>query len=314
MSTTKYANAVAAIKAMENQLLTRGDIDQLINASGSSEIQSLIAAKRGTGSGPGTLNEVWETISSYAPEDKELRILLYRSDFHNLKAALKALIAGRDPKEYYIRPTGLDLDTLSPLLAAKDYESLPEHIRSTAEEAYELLTRTLDGQLADSLIDTSAMKAMQADAERYGTGFMQDYARLVTAAADIKTAYRCALMKKPRNFAELAICGSTGLDKDDLIEAALSGTESLFTLLESSPYDEGGKLLAKSPALFEKWCDDVIMELAEGARMKAFGADPLAAYYIAAEAELKNLRIIRVCKESGTDKETITERMRKLYV
>jgi V/A-type H+-transporting ATPase subunit C len=48
--------------------------------------------------------------------------------------------------------------------------------------------------------------------------------------------------------------------------------------------------------------------------MQAFGAEPLAAYYIAAEAELKNLRILSVCKESGTDKETMTERMRKLYV
>ena len=32
------------------------------------------------------------------------------------------------------------------------------------------------------------------------------------------------------------------------------------------------------------------------------------------EAEIKNLRILSVCKEFGADKETITERMRKLYV
>ena len=35
---------------------------------------------------------------------------------------------------------------------------------------------------------------------------------------------------------------------------------------------------------------------------------------IAKEAEIKNLRILSVCKEFGADKETITERMRKLYV
>lgn len=314
MSTTKYANAVAAVKAMENQLLSRSDMEQLINSSGKGEIASLIAAKRGAGSGPGSLSEVWDTISGYAPDDKELKILLYRNDFHNLKAALKAMIAGREPKEYYIRPTNLDLDGLSPALSAKNYEALPEHIRSAAAEAYELLTRTLDGQLADSLIDTAAMRAMQTDAERFGGEFIQSYAKLITATADIKTAYRCAVMKKPRNFVEMAICGSRGLEKEDLADAAVSGTDTLFALLESTDYDEGGRLLAKSPALFEKWCDDVIMELAENARMKVFGADPLAAYYIAAEAELKNLRIITVCKESGAARDTITERMRKLYV
>ena len=48
--------------------------------------------------------------------------------------------------------------------------------------------------------------------------------------------------------------------------------------------------------------------------MTAFGIEPLAAYYIAKEAEIKDIRILTVCKESGADNETITERMRKLYV
>ena len=48
--------------------------------------------------------------------------------------------------------------------------------------------------------------------------------------------------------------------------------------------------------------------------MQAFGIEPLAAYYIAKEAEIKDIRILTVCKESGTDNTAITERMRKLYV
>ena len=73
-------------------------------------------------------------------------------------------------------------------------------------------------------------------------------------------------------------------------------------------------MLKESPAKFEKWCDDIIVELAETSRMQAFGVEPLAAYFIAKEAEIKDIRILTVCKESGTDNETITERMRKLYV
>jgi V/A-type H+-transporting ATPase subunit C len=45
MSTTKYANAVAAVKAMENTLLTRADIDQLINTRTRAEFRSALAAK-----------------------------------------------------------------------------------------------------------------------------------------------------------------------------------------------------------------------------------------------------------------------------
>ena len=78
--------------------------------------------------------------------------------------------------------------------------------------------------------------------------------------ADIKTAYRCSRMKKQRSFIETAICGSDDLDRDSLVRASLGGTEGLLGYLESTSYGDAAKLLAESPAKFEKWCDDVIME------------------------------------------------------
>lgn len=312
MSTTKYANAVGAVKAMENTLLTRNDMEQFINASSTAEINSLISAKKG---GENISAEsVWEMIHGYAPDSRELEILLYKNDFHNLKASLKAMISGREPERYYIRPTNLDLNHLAQVLSAKDYDSLPDFIKKTAEKAYELIVETSDGQLADTFIDTSALSAMQRSSADFGGEFMRKYANLTTVCADIKTAYRLSRMKKNRNFIENAICGSPELDKESLVRETLGGTESLLNFLESTVYSDAVPLLRNSPAQFEKWCDDVIMELAETARMNSFGTEPLSAYYIATEAEIKNLRIITVCRESGADRETITERMRKLYV
>lgn len=314
MNGTKYANAVGAVRAMENTLLGKSDIDQLINARSKAEVDSIMASKSGTGAKADGLAEVWEMLREYAPDCKELEILLYRNDFHNLKAALKAIISNRDPKQYYIEPSNVELSVLVNAINTKEYEALPAYMRKTAEEAYELVTRTLDGQLSDSLIDVAALKAMQKSAEAFGGEFMQRYAALITVCADIKTAYRCSNLNKSAQFMETAICGSAEIEKDELIKAALGGTESLFGYIETTHYPEAAALLKESTAQYEKWCDDVLMELAETARMQAFGSEPLAAYYIAKEAEIKNLRILSVCKEFGADKETITERMRKLYV
>lgn len=312
MSTTKYANAVAAVKTMENTLLTRNDMEQFINASSTAEIDSLISAKKGGNTA--SSESVWEMIHDYAPDSRELEILLYKNDFHNLKAALKAMISGKEPQKYYIRPTNLDLNHLEQVLSAKEYDILPDFIRDTAEKAYELIVDTSDGQLVDSFIDTAALSAMQKSSADFGGDFIQKYAQLITVYADIKTAYRLSRMKKHRNFIENAICGSSELDRDSLVNETLGGTENLLNFLESTIYSEAAKLLRDSPAQFEKWCDDMIMELAETARMKSFGTEPLISYYIAAETEEKNLRIITVCRESGADRETITKRMRKLYV
>lgn len=313
MSTTKYANAVAAVKAMENTLLTENDIEQIINSPGKSEFESIISSRKGTDNNE-SLEMVWEMIHSYAPDSKELEILLYKNDFHNLKAALKSMISNRDASEYYIRPTLLDLNNLSEIIRDKDYDSLPKYICDTAKEAYDILVKTSDGQLGDSFIDVSALMAIQKAANEFGGDFMKSYAQIITVCADIKTAYRCSKMKKQRTFLETAICGSREIEKESLVNAALDGVDSLKNLLESSGFGETARLLEESTAQFEKWCDDVIIELAKTARMKSFGSEPLAAYYLAAEAEQKNLRIIRVCREFGADKETIMERMRMLYV
>ena len=48
--------------------------------------------------------------------------------------------------------------------------------------------------------------------------------------------------------------------------------------------------------------------------MTAFGASPLAAYFIAKETELKCIRIILSAKLSHVSGEIIRERMRELYV
>lgn len=314
MNGTKYANVVGAVRAMENSLLGKNDIDQLINARSKAEISSIIASRNGSAANESSLDDVWAMLREYAPDCKELEILLYRNDFHNLKAVLKAVISNRDPKNYYITPSNVELSVLTEAVSSRDYSLLPKYMREAAAEAYELVTRTLDGQLSDSLIDTAALREMQRAAENAGDEFMRKYAELMTVCADIKTAYRCSLLNKSAQFMETSICGSAELDKDSLIKAALGGTESFFGYLETTVYGETVSLMKESPARFEKWCDDVIMELAESARMTAFGSEPLAAYFIAKEAEIKNLRIISVCKEFGADKDTITERMRKLYV
>ena len=314
MSSTKYAKAVGAVRAMESSLLSRNDIEQLIAARSDAERQALLASKKNTDTPQSTLSEVWELIRNYAPDSNELKILLYKNDFHNLKAVIKAMIHNRDPKLYYIEPSNVSLETLTDAIGKKEYELLPEHMRETAQKAYELVTETLDGQISDSLIDRSCLEAMLEDADRFGGEFMQKYAELTAVTADIKTAYRCSLMKKQYTFIEKALCGTKELEREALARASAEGTEAVFSMLEGSLYSDAAAMLKESPAKFEKWCDDIIVELAETARMTAFGIEPLAAYYIAKEAEIKDIRILSVCKESGADNETITERMRKLYV
>lgn len=323
MNDTSFANAVAAVRALENSLLTAADIDRLLAVSRSSELADVLVSTGKYSSADmsdvnalidNELEKTWDFICGYAPDSDALRIMLYRNDFHNLKAALKSLIMNADPFRYFITPTNLDLGELWTCVRSKDFSSLPKNMADAAAETYSVLTETLDGQLADAYIDCAALDAMQRDAARCGSPFMRKYADLITVGCDIKTAYRCAKMGKSQAFAEKAVCGSGELDKASVVSACTRGTESFLSWLSSTAYSEAADMLRESPAAFEKYSDDLIMSLANEARLSAFGIEPLAAYFIAKEAEIRDLRILVTCKECGASNDIITERMRRLYV
>lgn len=320
---TEFASAVGAVRALEGMLLTQQDIVRMTAAENDSELRDILAStgRNTTGSSEEILNaleaesgETWDFLSNYAPHDRELEILLYRNNFHNLKAALKALIMNTEPERLFIKPTSLNLAELPSLVASKQFDMLPDYMTDAAAEAYGILTESLDGQLAEAVLDTAALRAMQEEAERLKSGFMTEYAQLVTVCCDIKTAYRCSIMKKSQSFLETAVCGSPELDSTTLVREAMKGTDSFISWLGDTQWSEAADCLSRSPAAFEKWCDDAVMELAESAKTKAFGIEPLAAYFIAKETEIKNLRILLVCRSCGASPETITERMRRLYV
>lgn len=322
MSTTDYASAVAAVRAMEGSLLSSSDIERMAKSGDFSEIAAVLSSHgRNVPENSAALSktldseldEVWSFICELTGGCAELEILLYRNNFHNLKAALKALIMNTDPAHLFLKPTSLDLGELPGIVASKRYEELPEYMRDAAADAYDILTQTLDGQLADAVLDTAALKAMQDDSEKYSSELLQKYAETLTVCSDIKTAYRCSIMRKPESFTELAVCGNKALDKNLLIKASLGGVESFLSFLESTAYCEAAELLRESAASFEKWCDDEVMKLAGDAKFKAFGIEPLAAYFIARETEIKNMRILLVCKDCGASEQIITERMRRLY-
>ena len=69
-----------------------------------------------------------------------------------------------------------------------------------------------------------------------------------------------------------------------------------------------------SYALMEKLCDNLKVRYAKGAQFITAGIEPIAAFYVAKEMELKNLRMVLTGKLVGIPEETLKERLREAYV
>ncbi len=321
MNDTRFAFADARIRAMEADLLTPAMVEQMLGMQDTRECLEFLRAHGWQigegGSDPHRLvaaesERLWRDVEELLPEAGLLDALLIPNDFHDLKAALKALVSGETAERFFVRPTTLDLDALFGILAEKRYDELPPSMAEAAEQCYDILTSTGDGQRAEMILDRACLVALRDAAGKSGSELIERYAAWTAAVADCKTAYRAA--GRDEEFLRDAICGSDLLDAESLIRAAAKGQSDLFAMLAESPLAEGAEMLKRSVSAFEKWADDRITALCGIARLKSFGPDPIAAYCLAKLAEIKTVRILLVCRACGASDDTTRERMREVYV
>lgn len=313
MKDTNYAYAVANVRAVEPQLLSKSFMEQLVDAVNFEEVKRSLT-DAGALDFENSMIKTWDFLKENAPDISELEFLIVKNDFHNLKAIIKGMVAGADGSKYCIKPCVLDIDELSEKLVQKEFDTLPEWIGKTAKEGYDLLTSTMDGQLFDMLIDKASLRAVKKFAKRAESEFADSIAELFTALTNIKIAVRIAGTGKGEAFLDNAFCQCDTLDIEELKKASADGREDVVAYISTTQYDDLCDSIEKSMMDFERECDNKIMGLLDGARRISLGPEPLICYYFAKETEWKMLRIIVNGKHIELDSQSIRERMRELYV
>ncbi|HHU48956.1 MAG TPA: V-type ATPase subunit, partial [Clostridiales bacterium] len=96
--------------------------------------------------------------------------------------------------------------------------------------------------------------------------------------------------------------------------AAASGLEDIYEYLKHTEYWEGVNELEQSLSLFERWCDDRLIQRIQPQKYNPFSIGPLAAYLLARDNEIRTVRIILLGKLNQLSNQSIRERLRIMYV
>ena len=314
MSSKGYAFAVANVRAAENELLTRSFFDQLVNAASAAEMKRMLSDKGINVPDADFMKNVWDYISEIAPQPEELEFLIVRNDFHNLKSVLKGTAADTDGRRFCIKPSIIDTDVLYDAVKNKNFDILPEWISGAAAEGYELLTSVMDGRMLDMFLDRKSVEATVAFAEKTENSFFRDYAEKFAALTNIKIALRLSDNDVSEATLGYAFAECRDTDVAALKSAVLKGRNDVVSYIETTGYRFLTESISKSFADFERECDNFLYSVIQSARMESFGPEPLAAYYLAKEAEYKNLALIAGARNADLPDVSVRERMREIYV
>ena len=323
MSDLDYVYAVARIRVKEKSLLSDMDISQL---AGMPDDRAVLAylTDRGWGdqSSSGRPDEVLA-----AEEQKTLQLmrelkmdpavfslLSYPNLYHNLKAGIKEICTSDKNEAAFYPVEKYGREEMLRILSEKNYKALPAHMREAAERAYEVMLQTRDGQKCDIIVDRACLDAMEAAGEKQKNALLRDYVESTVAVTDIKIAVRALRTGKNLAFLKEALAPCRTLDVRLLAVAASENEEALMNFLESHGFREAAEALKESPAAFERWCDNRLIETIRPQKTNSVSMGPIIAYYLARQNEIKTVRIILTAKANGFSEEETRGRVREMYV
>lgn len=318
-----YTYAVARIRAKELSLFGRQELDQLLSCKSYADCLRLLADKGWGGSAGETdaeailsaeLDKTWKLMRELVEDPTIFDVFLYPIDYNNLKAAVKAVVTDADQERIFIRRGTVEPEVMVKAIKERDFSLLPEQMRQVAEQAFQTLLRTGDGQLCDVMLDKAALEAILQAGKNADDALIGHYAERTVAVTDIKIAVRGCKTGKDKAFFQRAMATCETLDIASLAQAAVKNEEEIYAYLSHTAYSGAVEELKASPSAFERWCDDQIMALIRTQKTNPFTVGPLAAYLLARENEIKAVRLILSGKRNQLNDQVIRERLREMYV
>ena len=319
----QYTYAVARIRALEVSLFSNSTIDQLIACQSYDQCLQFLEEKgwgdnETSGNAEAILTreeeKIWEVVKELSIDMKNFDVLSYPKLYHNLKAAIKEVCTEEKNRHIFYEDVSIPGSVMLEIVKERDFGKLPAHMQNAAQEAYETLLHTRDGQLCDVIIDKAALDAIYQAGKASDVAIIRDYAESTVAVANIKIAVRSQKTAKSIEFMKRAMAECASVSVDQLSKAALAGADSISEYLLGTAYAEGAEALRTSPSAFERWCDNRIIQTISPQKYNAFTIGPVIAYVIARQNEIKTVRIILSGKLNELPDDSIRERVREMYV
>jgi V/A-type H+-transporting ATPase subunit C len=329
---TRYAYAVAVIRALERTLLGRKTLEAMAHASSPEEAfeelgetpysKSMVPGQQVRDLEPLLERVLLDTYALFRElildEDLE-QALLFPHDIHNLKALLKARLANHEAMG--VVPYGiLDINALKAALESDSYRDLHPMIEPTVRNAMNDYELRKDSRRLEVSLDHVALRCKITPLLALDSPVISAYARQLADVTNIQLAVRLSRSDPDVELLQLAFVEGGTIPAGTLEAALGKRLQTLADALSGTPYGkavhEGIEYLQDkgSYARLDRELESQLLGTLRGARFLIFGPGPILAHTIAKEHEINMVRLVMVGKMNKIPEERIVARLPILYV
>lgn len=330
---TRYAYAVARIRAIEKKLLDKGKLERMVEARTAEDaMKVLIEADYGYTGGE-TLSayeyerllkeeykKVYKLLREVAPNPQIFDVFMLKNDYHNAKVILKGEFSGNNDDSILIDSGTINPGKLRIMIRDRKMSDMPVIMRRAVEECVDSFNRTGDPQVIDLIMDRAAFMHMKDEVKNINEVFLKDLIVILIDLANINIFLRVKKMNKNWDFLQKTLLPGGSISEDAFVKNLQDTLENFINSLRFTPY---GQICEDaitnfnntgSLSKFEKLSDNFVINYLKKAHYKALGLEPLVGYIIAKEMEIKNARIVMSGKINNISSDIIRERLREAYV
>ena len=321
---TDYLTISARIRGMENTLMNREKMEQLLDTNSDEEVSRILQEygypafdldhpEELDAAFSQVRRKIWADLEQSMPDPRYLEVFRQKYDYHNVKAILKAEAMHTSPDSMLSDLGRVPVEELKRYLASRGAEGeIPASLASAATEARDVLESTRDPQLCDMVLDRARFQEELKLAEETGSRFLQGYVRDCIDAANLQTLVRCLRVRKSKEFLAQALIEGGDISTDVLMHVEGRDGRALAAIYQTPGFKAAAE--ASTVKGFEKSCDDAVTAYLADSQLIPFGEAPVINYIASLETEFTNLRIILLGRKAGMPAAEIRNHLRNSYV
>jgi len=320
----RYAFQTARVRVLESMMLTRASMLDIANAdsfesgvdllagteyalssrsAGLADIEKMLLERR---------TELRETFVSLMLDKELVELLRAREDFANMRLAVRRVVTEKPVGVDYSNEGGVPAEKFEEIFEAENYSEFPLYLREAVEAAVLGYYQEKDIRQIDYQIDKYQAAYKLQRACDIGSIFLLSFFRTQIDLNNIRTMLR--LKAADRSERDLFINGGF-VDIDKFIHGLDIGYEAIGTLFYSTPYysivDSGVSYLTRENSFLflEKFCEQYMGEFLRTTSSITAGPQPVIAYFLMKENEIRNVRMLLTCKKNRMDTKIILDRL-----
>lgn len=317
-----YPYAVARIRAIENNLLTNVELEQMVEETPERILGTLQEHQYNTDSIERVQDfekvlteeseKLYKLIKELVPEEDFPKLFICKNDYHNIKTILKGEAVKKDYEKFLVDGGVIPVNELQEAIVEKRLDSLPEIMQKGVLEAISSYEKEQKSQIIDVVLDKSTYSYMMNLAKESNKKFIIDYVTKLCDISNLRTFFRIKRVSNNFKNFEMAYIKEGSISIETFAEA-FESDEPILSFKQTSYYEMFEEAI-RNRTSFDKICDNYLMDYVKVAKFEALGVEPLVAYTYAKETEIKNIRIILTGKVNNVSSIEIRERLRDSYV